>query len=553
MKKLLLYVIVLSAAAALFNCSKPKSGTEALPPEISFKQPRPYPVEGGDYTIAYTIKNPREGVTLEVSSKDKWIKELTSDEKSITFSLTANKNDKSRSGNIELYYEGAEPENITVRQKGTSENTPEITASEPEDFDYTGGHGSITYSIDNPVEDAELKASTEDSWITDIAVTAEEVTFTVGINASDNSRTGQIKLEYEDAKPLDISIRQSGNEYSGQDLSCDGTANCYIVSEPGDYIFPAVKGNSNQSVGTVSSVEVLWETFGTDIAPAKGDLISEVSFESNIIAFRTNTDFRKGNAVIAAKDASGKILWSWHIWLTDQPEDQIYNHDAGIMMDRNLGATSATPGDIGALGLFYQWGRKDPFPGASSNSKKTLAKSTLEPWPDPVYSSESTGTIDYTVNNPTVYISSTSDWLETVDETAKMRWNSEKTIYDPCPPGYRIPEGGDNGIWATAFGSSDNFKDSAYDSSNKGFNFGSSGKCANTLSESASVCWYPTAEYLFKGSLIYAGSNGHYWSCSYHPTEQKAYFFNFLIIGGFIYPSNTEICANGCSVRCQRE
>ena len=41
------------------------------------------------------------------------------------------------------------------------------------------------------------------------------------------------------------------------------------------------------------------------------------------------------------------------------------------MMDRNLGATSATPGNVGSLGLLYQWGRKDPFLGSSSDFSYT--------------------------------------------------------------------------------------------------------------------------------------------------------------------------------------
>ena len=48
--------------------------------------------------------------------------------------------------------------------------------------------------------------------------------------------------------------------------------------------------------------------------------------------------------MIAAKDAEGKILWSWHIWMTDLPMGQVYWRNAGTMMDRNLGALSATPG-----------------------------------------------------------------------------------------------------------------------------------------------------------------------------------------------------------------
>ena len=64
-----------------------------------------------------------------------------------------------------------------------------------------------------------------------------------------------------------------------------------------------------------------------------------------------NATDRKGNAVIAAKDSQRNIVWSWHIWLTDQPEEWVYANEAGTIMDRNLGATSATPGDVGALGL----------------------------------------------------------------------------------------------------------------------------------------------------------------------------------------------------------
>jgi uncharacterized protein YjdB len=135
------------------------------------------------------------------------------------------------------------------------------------------------------------------------------------------------------------------------DLSLSGTANSYIVSQKGAYKFKAVKGNSSESVGAVSSAEVLWETFGTDVTPNVGDLVKNVSYKDGEVTFYTAETFREGNAVIAAKDASGNILWSWHIWLTDEPQVQEYYNNAGTMMDRNLGAASATPGDVGALGL----------------------------------------------------------------------------------------------------------------------------------------------------------------------------------------------------------
>lgn len=93
--------------------------------------------------------------------------------------------------------------------------------------------------------------------------------------------------------------------------------------------------------------------------------------------------YKKGNAVVAAKDASGVILWSWHIWLTDQPNEEVYKNDAGVMMDRNLGALSVQKGSVLSLGLLYQYGRKDPFPSSSSISDATVAKTTGE-WPTPV-------------------------------------------------------------------------------------------------------------------------------------------------------------------------
>ena len=129
-----------------------------------------------------------------------------------------------------------------------------------------------------------------------------------------------------------------------------------------------------------------------------GDLIKFVSYKDGYIAFQTADTFKEGNAVIAAKNSSSTILWSWHIWFTDHPKGQTYYSNAGTMMDRNLGATSATPGDVGAHGLLYQWGRKDPFLGSSSISDEVEAKS----------------------------------------------------IYDPCPAGWRVPDGGSNGVRPSA-------------------------------------------------------------------------------------------------------
>ena len=84
------------------------------------------------------------------------------------------------------------------------------------------------------------------------------------------------------------------------------SANCFIISKAGPYTFETVKGEGSESVGEVAAAEVLWESFGTDRYPSAGSLIKSVSYKDGEIIFKA-TD-KKGNAVIAAKDADDNIL-----------------------------------------------------------------------------------------------------------------------------------------------------------------------------------------------------------------------------------------------------
>ena len=329
---------------------------------------------------------------------------------------------------------------------------------------------------------------------------------------------------------------------ASENLFVKGVANCYIVSEEGSYKFPTVKGNSSDSVGDVKSVEVLWESFGTSTAPEVGDLIKSVSYSDGYITFQTADTFKEGNAVIAARNASGTILWSWHIWLTDEPGKCVYANNAGTMMDRNLGATSATPGDVGALGLLYQWGRKDPFLGSSSISDDVEAKSTIS-WPSAVSSSSSRGTISYATEHPTTFITQNSnnyDWYSSgTSSTDNTRWQSTKTIYDPCPAGWRVPDGGSNGVWNKA-----GFDDQHYDSSDKGMLFGSG--------ISSPATWYPAAGYRGRlgGALFKVGYYFYCWSVA--PSGYTAYSLS-LDYDGYFNPASSNYRAGGQSVRCLQE
>lgn len=329
-------------------------------------------------------------------------------------------------------------------------------------------------------------------------------------------------------------------------LNSDGeTSNCYIVSEAGMYKFKSVQGSSSASVGTVSSVEVLWESFGTDVTPKERDLIKEVSFGDNNIYFTTSDTFKEGNAVIAAKNSSGEILWSWHIWLTDKPKVVgfgIYDD----MMDRNLGATSATPGDVGALGLLYQWGRKDPFLGSSSISESIVAKSTGS-WPVAISSSSTTGTIEFATEHPMTFIVSYNDWYYNGSEpTNNSRWGDGKTTYDPCPVGWLVPAAD----WSSVSNEWRIF-DHPYDDTNKGMNF--YGKFGY---DNRGGYWYPASGYRghSNGELFGVGQYGRYWSKSPWVTTDKynksVEILEFSYTGYVNQWADCHFRACGFSVRC---
>ena len=179
-----------------------------------------------------------------------------------------------------------------------------------------------------------------------------------------------------------------------------------------------------------------------------------------------------------------------------------------------------------------------------SISSGVEAKSTIT-WPSTVSSNSSYGTITYATAHPTTFINDNIhnyDWYYTGDSsTDNTRWTTSKTvksIYDPCPAGWRVPDGGSNGIWSKA-----GFDDTTYDSTNEGISFSIS---------SPSKTWYPASGYRnsYDGSLLNVGNYGYCWSAS--PGGYGAYGLYFDDDGN-VYPSGSSGRAGGSSVRCLQE
>ena len=243
---------------------------------------------------------------------------------------------------------------------------------------------------------------------------------------------------------------EPGGDEPGDDdyinLSADGTANCYIVDAAGAYKFKTVKGNSSESVGSVAEAELVWETYNNAESPEKNSIIASVDVVDDCIVFSTPEKLNPGNALIAAVDADGAILWSWHIWI---PATEIASADYGIhpkeMMDRNLGALVAaeagnSPINIQSVGFVYQWGRKDPFPGPRGDLEEGGYEGFARVTGTSITKDKVLISLEESIKQPTFFASGTgsSDWLKPSDLTL---WGdaTDKSIYDPCPVGYRVP------------------------------------------------------------------------------------------------------------------
>jgi uncharacterized protein (TIGR02145 family) len=266
------------------------------------------------------------------------------------------------------------------------------------------------------------------------------------------------------------------------------------------------------------------------------------------------TTSTSGNAVVKiCKNGETTPVWSYHIWVTDyDPAKNTYTNTKNtnnksnlvdghfVFMDRNLGATKASLGSGLGTGLFYQWGRKDPFPA-------TLAPSATQPGSGSftaVATTSALGTVTNTIKNPGVFyygVSGTDyDWHYAKRDNTLWGHDANggiKTIYDPCPSGWRVPI---------------NYNMSAATSPWNGFT--TSNGTWNDGYDWGTNAVYPAAghRYLSSGKLGNVGTDGVYWSASpYSSTSNnvsRLYFYS-----GYVYVYYTNTRAYGFSVRCSQE
>jgi len=340
-------------------------------------------------------------------------------------------------------------------------------------------------------------------------------------------------------------------------------ANCYIVAPSNAITIPVnIKGNGANvaSTGlsishTAISVGVLWQT--------SAGLVTVSGFNSTTQQVTVTAGTASGNAVIAAYGTDGtSILWSWHIWVTSyEPNTSsngtTYTYSNGttsnVWMDRNLGATSVAAADVNTLGLMYEFGRKDPFVSASAyngTSEPTLYNASGTGSTSMITKSvvSVTSNIANSILYPLTFYYGTStndyDWYSVTASTHNdalwggATYGAVKTIFDPCPAGWRVPS------W---------YKTSTSASPWLGFSYATSYYSTNGYqwTTTPGIGFWPFAGFrnYMSGALISVGGNGCYWSASpYNSHGYLLYFFS-----SSVSPSDFDYRATGCSVRCVQE
>lgn len=332
--------------------------------------------------------------------------------------------------------------------------------------------------------------------------------------------------------PKDVILqtaKDKGSADNPYDLSTSGgtlsqeTANCYAINAPGTYKLPLVYGNAikdgNPNTDAYSN-SAFTDYLGNNITdpyiyknhgyqPYDACLVWSDGFymfenvhldeQKQWLIFSVNRDYmQQANAILAVRDKEGKIMWSWHIWVTERDlvkeahtlQDWTNLSTTYGLLPCNLGwvdgkmvyynsrkltyeFTQAESGyrrtmlvdqagatfdykDVGST--YYQWGRKDPIIALRNWNTYRFEDCRLHETSDPKYKyniSQEQVPIEATIQNPNIYYTATNSngtwntnwctsviptlWDNSGNTTDVNKTTSVKTIYDPSPRGYKVP------------------------------------------------------------------------------------------------------------------
>ena len=454
-------------------------------------------------------------------------------------------------------------------------------------------------------------------WLTDFTTSGQGSTVSQSFNATVGAQAGTDTNPHTAILKVAAPKGSAGQPYNLSNgtgaAQVVNTANCYVVGAPGYYSFPLVYGNAvkngatnTSAYTTANSGSNILSTFinhtGNGITdpyitnnagcvPAKAELVwqdalslvSDIKYNSGTnggnISFKVDpSTIRQGNAVIAIKDVNDQILWSWHIWVTDEEikntiavtnrQNVTYN-----LMSVNLGWCDSnttsyagrsckvkfTAGEksqeitlkqasnsitTGGNSPFYQWGRKDPFlpsDGLADANKTWYDKAGNASTLNPATEDFSTGIpcIKNYILKPNVMQSNASG-----DALYQNLWSADnnvytandnlvvKTIYDPSPVGFKLPASNAFTGFTKRSGTMYNPAqiNGTWDDSSKGWRF-------YTNSVKDKTIFFPASgRYNYSSGVLRAvGSGGWYW-LAVPGNQTNGYILGF---------NRTDVSSNG--------
>ena len=409
---------------------------------------------------------------------------------------------------------------------------------------------------------------------------------------------------------------------NGSLMNIEESANCYLISAPGYYCIPLVYGNAikngitnSHAYQTSNSGAYILQHFkdhaGVDIASPyinvqnASDPATQASIvwtdQSGIIEasslgiadagtnafvhFRVPQDkIKNGNAVIAVKNASGTVMWSWHLWFIHDDalntvtctnfqghkykftqetlgwkytalkvstysaprkvrvkvEQTVAN--GGVKQSAYITITQNPGNSRRGYNTFYQFGRKDAFPGTDTtpdgsftpNGGNNMSIQNGIQHPETFYTDGSTWSNGYNQYN-----------LWSMDNTT-TGFNDDavvKTIYDPCPAGFKMPASNAfTGFTTTGRNVSTQSQLNVSGAWDWGWNFN------NKISSPDATVYFPASggRSYYDGSLFYVGSAGVYWPAVPRSTSIGCcLYFDW----GTVAPLNIFSLSYGFSVR----
>ena len=380
-------------------------------------------------------------------------------------------------------------------------------------------------------------------------------------------------------------------------LDTEGTSNSYIADRgAASYSFTAtIMGNGADGIIDEGKFEdasgnILTKAGGANIHPLSAkllwqdtdELVEQVALVNGRVQVKMGRS--RGNALIAVYDKANpnaedaKVLWSWHLWCTPVPQiieytASRYTGNEYKVMDRNLGATTSTPALGTTQGLRYQFGRKDPFSGSLTyDGVKTILYDVRSSASEVESTNDESVTVAKSINTPNILRLRGGmgiSWCETSDmkylwgntETDNYYYPSStiKTIYDPCPVGYKVPPA--DVLLVLCKGNEKTYICWATDSEiEKGFyiksrdKYGTTFYCDNAGVDDTKLIYLPETYYpKWQAGDLY--SFGEYWTSAPHWTDNKTrwgYMFTFTCNGSYMLPNNISM-ANTASIRCVKE